>query len=269
VSAAGRTIVQAGDALARPCAEWLAECLTRAIGERGRCAIALAGGSSPRPVYAALATPPLWGAIDWLRVHVYFGDERAVPPDDPESNYRMARETLLSRVPVPHTQVHRMEAEREDRDAAADDYDRILPAALDVLLLGMGPDGHTASLFPGSPALLERTRRVVPVLGPKPPLRRLTITPPVIESAREIAVIATGVDKASMITRALEGKTSLLERLVAAGELTQDEADSPERRNNILRAIGPDAITEVPASLARRGVWFLDPPAASRLERQS
>jgi len=226
-------MVQAGDALAGSCAEWLAECLTRAIGERGRCTIALPGGSSPRPVYAALAEPPLWGAIDWMKVHVYFGDERAVPPDDPESNYRMACDTLLCRVPVPHTQVHRMEAEREDRDTAADDYARILPEALDVLLLGMGPDGHTASLFPGSPALLEKTRRVVPVVGPKPPPRRLTITPPVIAAAREIVVITTGAGKAPMVARARDERT---------------------------------AARDVPASLARRGVWFLDPAAASRLE---
>jgi 6-phosphogluconolactonase len=229
---AGRVIVREGAALSQACAEWIARAVTGAITARGRCAIALAGGSSPRPVYAALSAPPLWGAIDWLHVHVYFGDERAVPPDDPVSNYRMACDTLLCRVPIPHTQVHRMEAERADLDAAATGYQRQLPAALDVLLLGMGPDGHTASLFPGSPALEERQRRVVPVVGPKPPSRRLTITAPVIEAAREVAVIATGAEKAAMVLRALEGRGDL---------------------------------ADVPVALARRGTWFLDAAASSRL----
>ena len=228
----GRVVIQPGAALAQSCAAWLVECMTRAITERGGCALALAGGSSPRPAYAALSAPPLRDAVAWERVHVYFGDERAVPPDDPESNYRMACDALLDRVPIPPEQVHRMEAERTDLDAAADDYARLLPV-LDVLLLGIGPDGHTASLFPGSPALVERRRLVVPVVGPKPPPRRLTITPPVIHAAREVVVIATGADKAPMVAAARETPSSP----------------------------GP----EIPARLARRGTWFLDPAAAAQL----
>jgi 6-phosphogluconolactonase len=262
----GRVVVQPAEALARSCGEWLADRMNCAIAERGHCTIALAGGSSPRPVYAALCAPPLWAAIPWHHVHVYFGDERAVPSDDPESNYRMACDTLLCRVPVPHTQVHRMEAERADLDAAADDYARILPAQLDVLLLGMGPDGHAASLFPGSPALVERARRVVPVTGPTPPRRRLTITPPVIEAARNIVLIATGAEKAAAAAAALEGPPSLLERLVNAGELTREEAADGARRDLILQALGPQAGVDVPARLARRGTWFLDPAAAAQLE---
>jgi len=230
----GRVVIGEDAMLAQSCAAWLAEAMTHAITRRGICAVALAGGSSPGPVYQALALPPLWGAVDWMRVHAYFGDERAVPPDDRESNYRMVCDTLLCRVPIPHAQVHRMEAERPDLDAAAAEYAALLPATLDILLLGMGPDGHTASLFPGSAALAELRRRVVPVIGPKPPPRRLTITPPVIEAAREIAVIATGAGKAAMVAAAREGGAE------------------------------PG---EVPARLARRGVWFLDPAAASRLER--
>ena len=156
----------------------------------------LAGGRTPEPVYRELASA---SSIDWTRVDVFFGDERAVPPDHPDSNYLMVHRVLLSRVPVPAGQVHRMEAERSDQEAAAREYERSLPPQLDILVLGMGPDGHTASLFPGSAALDEHQRLVVPVIGAKPPPQRLTITPPVIEAARRVAVIATGGDKAAMV----------------------------------------------------------------------
>jgi 6-phosphogluconolactonase len=215
--------------LVRPAAEWLATEVTRAIAERGSCTLSLAGGRTPEPVYRELAAG---SGIDWKRVDVFFGDERAVPPDHPESNYRMVHLALISRVPIPARQVHRMEAERADREEAAREYERSLPPRLDVLILGMGADGHTASLFPGSAALDERRRLVVPVLGAKAPAERLTITPPVIEAARKVAVIATGEDKALMVARAVEGPLS------------------------------PKA---VPVQLARRGVWFLDQAAAARL----
>jgi 6-phosphogluconolactonase len=215
--------------LARQAADWLDLEVSNAIAERGSCTLGLAGGRTPDPVYRELASG---SSVNWERVHVFFGDERAVPPDHPDSNYRMVHVALLSRVPIPAAQVHRMEAERSDRDAASREYERLLPPRLDVLLLGMGPDGHTASLFPGSAALDEQRRLVVPVLGPKPPAQRLTITPPVIEAARKVAVIATGDDKAAMVARAIEG---------------------------------PFAPKAVPAQLARRGVWFLDQAAAARL----
>ncbi len=215
--------------LAREAAEWLGVEVTRAIAERGSCALGLAGGRTPQPVYRQLASR---SSIDWKRVDVFFGDERAVPPDHPDSNYLMVRLALLSRVPIPSGNTHRMEAERADRDAAAREYERSLPPRLDLLVLGMGPDGHTASLFPGSAALDARDRLVVPVLGTQPPAERLTITPPVIEAARKVAVIATGKDKALMVARAIEG---------------------------------PPAPRVVPVQLARRGVWFLDPAAAARL----
>ena len=215
--------------LARVAAEWLAHELAGAIAERGACSLGLAGGRTPEPVYRELASD---AGIDWHRVDVYFGDERAVPADHPESNYRMVQRALLSRVGIPDDRVHRMEAERPDRDAAAREYARLLPRRLDILVLGMGPDGHTASLFPGSAALAERERLVVPVVGAKAPAERLTITPPVIQAARRVAVIAAGEDKAAMVARAVEGP------------------------------LEPEA---VPAQLARRGVWFLDRAAAARL----
>jgi 6-phosphogluconolactonase len=222
-------VVPTPAALARPAAEWLELEVTRAIAGRGACALCLAGGRTPAPVYRALASA---SSIDWSRVDVFFGDERAVPPDHPDSNYLMVNRVLLSRVPVPAGQVHRMEAERSDREAAAREYERSLPPQLDVLVLGMGPDGHTASLFPGSAALDERQRLVMPVIGAKPPPERLTITPPVIAAARRVAVMATGQDKAAMVARAIEG---------------------------------PLAPKDVPVQLARRGSWFLDQAAAGQL----
>jgi len=222
------------DTLAAAMAGWIAEMLGAAVRARGTGTIALAGGGTPRGVYEVLAAPPLRDAVPWGRVHVYFGDERAVPPDDPDSNFRMAREALLARVPVPPAQIHRMEAERADLEAAAAAYAQALPAALDGLLLGVGEDGHTASLFPGAPALGETARRVVPVVGPKPPPRRLTVTPPVIAAARSVGVIAVGAGKAEAVARALEA---------------------------------PLAPRETPAQLARGGHWFLDPAAAARLRQ--
>jgi 6-phosphogluconolactonase len=222
-------VVPTPSELARPAAEWLELEMARAIAGRGACALCLAGGRTPEPVYRQLASA---SSIDWTRVDVFFGDERAVPPDHPDSNYLMVNRVLLSRVPVPAGQVHRMEAERSDRQAAALDYERLLPPQLDILVLGMGPDGHTASLFPGSAALDQRQRLVLPVIGAKPPPERLTITPPVIEAARRVAVIATGGDKAVMVARAIEG---------------------------------PLAPKDVPVQLARRGTWFLDQAAAGRL----
>jgi 6-phosphogluconolactonase len=226
-------IVASGPAdLAGQAAQWLELEVTRAIAERGSCGICLAGGRTPEPVYRELAAG---SSIDWTRVDVFFGDERAVPPDHSDSNYLMVHLALLSRVPIPPGQVHRMEAERTDREDAARQYERSLPPRLDVLFLGMGPDGHTVSLFPGSAAVDERNRLVVPVLGAKAPAERLTITPPVIEAARKLAVIATGEDKAVIVARAIEGP------------------------------LEPKA---VPVQLARRGCWFLDQAAAARLTTQ-
>jgi 6-phosphogluconolactonase len=223
------TVVREPGDLVEPAADWLAAELAAAIDARGACAVALSGGRTPEPVYRALAAAE---GIAWEKVTVFFADERAVPPHHAESNYRMVRAALLSRVPIPEAGVHRMEAERQDRDAAAREYAQQLPPALDLLVLGIGADGHTASLFPRSPALDERRRLVVPAVGTKTPVERMTITPPVIEAARRVAVIATGGDKAAAVARALEG---------------------------------PLAPRELPGQLARRGAWFLDRAAAAML----
>jgi 6-phosphogluconolactonase len=215
--------------MATAAAARVATAIERAVRERGSCSVALAGGGTPRPVYEALTQRE---DLPWDRVAFYFGDERCVPPGDPDSNYRMACEALLNAHPA--AEVHRMEGELEDRDAAASAYGAALPDQLDVLLLGMGGDGHTASLFPGDDAIDERTRRVVVVHGPKPPPWRLTITPLVIESAREVLVLVSGAGKATTVARALDETTTA---------------------------------RELPIKLALSGTWFLDRDAAGELKR--
>lgn len=224
-----RIVVESRE-LPHTAAAWIAHAIMQAVRDNGGCSIALSGGKSPQPIYAELAGS--FREIPWKHVQVYFGDERAVPPTDAMSNYGMARASLLDRVPVPAANVHRMEGERADLDAAARDYERLLPPAFDVLLLGLGPDGHTASLFPGAPTLDERVRRVVAADSPFPPPRRLTITPPVIAAARTTAMIVSARDKAGIIQRALEG---------------------------------PRDLHALPSQLALGGVWILDRDAASRL----
>jgi len=210
-------------------ADFIAQILVNLAAENGRVTLGLAGGTTPRAMHEALACS---SAVPWLAVHVFFGDERAVPPDHPDSNYRMAKESLLDRVPIPPSQVHRMQAEHPDRDAAARDYETVLPESLDVLVLGLGEDGHTASLFPGAESLRESKRRVIPVIGPKPPPERLTLTSPPILAARHCLMLAAGAGKADAVSRALDG---------------------------------PWDPIATPAQLARRGIWFVDPPAAAKL----
>jgi 6-phosphogluconolactonase len=202
------------------------------IARRGGCALALAGGATPRPVYARMAAPPLVDRVAWDRVAIYFSDERCVSPDAEESNYRMAREELLQHEPVCRASVHRMEGERDDTDAAAQDYERRLPAALDILLLGMGEDGHTASLFPRSAAAAEGVRRVVAVTRPSPERPRLTITPRVIDAASNLIVLLAGAHKAATVAKALEG---------------------------------PYVPDRLPIQLALRGTWLMDDAAARGL----
>jgi len=216
--------------LAKRAAEHIAEALKRAISAQSAASLALAGGTTPRAAYEALAKIP---GIDWSKVSVYFGDERAVPPTHPDSNFAMAQAALFDRVPLPAANIHRIVAENPDQDAAARAYEALLPASISVMVLGIGEDGHTASLFPGSPALDERTRRVLPVIGPKPPPQRLSITPPVIEAAGQCIVIANGAGKAEPVRRALKE---------------------------------PLDIRATPSGLARNGLWLLDHAAAALLE---
>src|SRR5579871_3259137 len=178
--------------------------------------VALSGGSTPAILYRLLAAPPFRDAISWRDVHLFFGDERCVPPDSPDSNFRMASETLLSQIEIPPQKVHRMPGEMADHDTAARQYESDLRAffhlsageypRFDLILLGMGPDGHCASLFPHKPALQEQQRLVVATEpGLKPFVPRLTLTLPVLNNAANILFLVAGADKAETLARVLEG----------------------------------------------------------------
>lgn len=190
-------------------AQKLVDVARASIAARGCFTLALAGGSTPRALYQLLASEAWRDRIDWASTHVLFGDERAVAPDHHDSNYRMAREALLNHVSIPKENIHRMHGEREDLQSAALEYHQLLStlAPLDLVLLGMGADGHTASLFPHSPALSESTRlcTAAPVASLEPHVRRLTITFPAINGARHVWLIVTGENKAQRLQHVLRG----------------------------------------------------------------
>jgi 6-phosphogluconolactonase len=193
--------------LADGVAQHVAACAENAISASGRFTLALSGGSTPRAAYERLATGDFAHQIDWQRTHVVWSDERSVPPDDPRSNYRMAKEALLDRVPIPKDQIHRIRGEDEPEQAAAD-YERTLRSlttGLDLVLLGLGEDGHTASLFPGQRAVHETERWVVAVLGPDRKLWRITLTPPILNAARNVTFVVSGASKAAPLRRVIEG----------------------------------------------------------------
>ena len=176
-----------------------------AIAARGRFRIALAGGSTPRALYPVIAS-----GVDWTRATIFFGDERAVPPDDAQSNYRMARETLLDPGHVPEANVVRWRGEEPDIRAVAADYERALttgatPPWLDLALLGLGPDGHTASLFPGTAVLKEESRLTAAVETEEKGTRRLTLTYPALCGARDVCFLITGKDKAEALAAVVGG----------------------------------------------------------------
>lgn len=229
-------------ALGRAAAAVFVERAGAAIAARGRFSVALAGGSTPRAMYRELAAPTLASGVDWTRVHVFFGDERAVPPGDPASNYGMASAALLDHVPIPRAQVRRLPADDADLERAARAYEDALraalgdPPALDLALLGMGADGHTASIFPGTPAAGEARRLVVRGRAPVAPHDRLTLTAPAFAAARAVLFLVTGADKAAAAWEVLCGP--------------RDPGRFPAQLPN-------------PASGDR--TWFLDRAAAARL----
>jgi 6-phosphogluconolactonase len=209
------------DAVARHIVARAAE----AISATGRFTLALSGGSTPRAAYSRLATGDCrlatgdsrlatgdWQLAtgDWRLVHILWGDERCVPPDDPRSNYRMAKEALLDRVPIPAQQIHRIRGE-DDSEKAAAEYERELRAllasleSLDLVLLGMGEDGHTASLFPGQAAVHEAARWVVAVPAPDATMWRVTLTPAVLNAARNVTFVVSGASKAVRLQQVLQG----------------------------------------------------------------
>jgi len=240
--------------LCRTAAEHVAEIAAGAIGARGRFTIALAGGSTPRELYGLLATPAWAERIEWRRAHVFFGDERCVPPVDRASNYGMAREALLAHVPVPEEQVHRVRGE-DDPPTAAEEYEHTLRTefaaptgpprpepggGFDLALFGMGENGHTASLFPHRPAVREAVRWVVADAVAAVARWRVTLTPVVLNASDAVLFLVAGKAKAGMLRRVLEGPRD------------------------------PDALpVQAIAPRSGRIRWMVDAAAASELRRQA
>jgi 6-phosphogluconolactonase len=191
-----------------------------AIGAQGRFTVALSGGSTPKALYSLLATK--YTDFAWNRVFLFFGDERHVPPTDPESNYRMVNESLLTRIAIPAENVFRVHTENPDANVAASEYEAQLRRffelrsgdrpgefpRFDLILLGMGPDGHTASLFPDSAGLEEQSRLVIANWVAKFNTHRITFTFPVLNRAAEVMFLASGPDKADMLHQVLEGEST-------------------------------------------------------------
>jgi 6-phosphogluconolactonase len=209
--------------LAQNVAAWL--CALAEAGGR-RFSVCLSGGSTPRPLYEQIATPAIASRFPWPRVHWFWGDERFVPQNDPDSNYRMARDAFLSRVPIPTGNIHPIPTEGLSADEAATAYEATLKKfygadvlapdqpLFDVTLLGIGENGHTASLFPGQPALREMRRWAVPTIGTDAQ-PRITLTYPVLDSSRDVAFLATGASKRDVVARARAGDRALPAALVS------------------------------------------------------
>jgi 6-phosphogluconolactonase len=240
------TVVDDAHALARAAAERFVTIARESVAARGRFRVALSGGSTPRAMFRLLASEPMRSEVSWADVDVFWSDERTVPPDSPRSNYCMACDTLISRVPIPDDNVHRMRGEATDPRRSADDYERELRRVFglgpdgipdfDLMLLGIGGDGHTASLFPNTDALRERNRLVVANAVPQLQTARLTLTVPVLNASRYVLVLASGESKAQAVSQAIDGQW-----------------DPTETPSQYLR----DAVGEVE--------WLLDHAAASRL----
>ncbi|HKJ71829.1 MAG TPA: 6-phosphogluconolactonase [Gammaproteobacteria bacterium] len=237
------TVEDSPERLARVVAERVTAAAREDAAGRGAFHWALAGGSTPEALYRVLAGADVARRLPWSRMHAWFGDERCVPPDHPDSNYRMARAALLDHVPLPAEQVHRMAGEAPPERAAAayaDELGAALPARdgvpqLDLVLLGLGPDGHVASLFPGTTGL-DAAEPATAVHVPRLDAWRLTLTPPVINAARRVWLLASGPGKADIVHAALGepgGEPLPVQRLAPRGEWR----------------------------------WFLDAAAAARVER--
>jgi 6-phosphogluconolactonase len=228
-------------------AEEVVRAANQAVSQRGRFTLALSGGSTPKNLYTLLATNART-SLPWDRTYFFWSDERHVPPSHPESNYRMAEEAMLSKIPVAASNVFRVPTENPDAAAAAEAYEQTLRKffaveanhvpRFDLILLGMGPDGHTASLFPETAALREKSRLVVANWVEKLKTSRITFTLPLLNAAHCVAFLVSGVDKASALHEVLEGN--------APGE-------------------------QYPAKLVQPSdgklIWFLDRAAASGLTK--
>jgi len=200
------------DTISREAANYTMRVAREAIAKRGKFTFALSGGTTPGKMYSLLTSEPYRSQIDWDAVHLFWSDERCVLPEDPQSNYHLAQEVLLNKLNLRPDQIHRMPAERPDRQQASADYEAEIRKvvgsdlpAFDLIQLGMGPEAHTASLFPHQPSLREEKRLIMPVSVPKPPPDRLTFTPPLLRAARHLLFLAVGADKAAALHEVLEG----------------------------------------------------------------
>jgi 6-phosphogluconolactonase len=212
-SSADIRILTTPQELSEAAAEEVLRAAKEAVAQRGRFTIALSGGSTPKNLFNLLATNAR-NVLPWDRTFFFWGDERHVPPTDPDSNYRMADETMLSKIPVAAGNVFRIAAENPDAAAAAEAYEQTLRKffqlepgqvpVFDLILLGMGPDGHTASLFPNSAGLQEKSRLVIANWVDKLKTSRLTLTLPVLNAARCVAFVVSGADKATVLKTVLE-----------------------------------------------------------------
>ncbi len=210
-------IVENGEAVSRAAAEMMVNLALKELKSKEPFTVALSGGSTPKNMFAVLANDAaLREQMPWDSVHFFWGDERHVPPDHADSNYRMTNEVMLSRVPVPPENIHRIRAENPDAGKAAEDYEQELRGffkleteqlpAFDCVFLGMGPDGHTASLFPGTKALHERKRLVVSNWVDKFQSFRITLTAPVLNNADLVIFLVSGEEKAEPLRVVLEGQ---------------------------------------------------------------
>jgi 6-phosphogluconolactonase len=202
--------------VARTAARLFVDYAWQSIARYGQFFVALSGGNTPRTMYELLGSAEFRGQVDWAKVHVFWSDERAVPPEHPDSNYGMARRELLLRVPIPLANVHRMEAEKTNIGRAAHEYEEVLRKYLEfdnrgfpqfhLILLGMGADGHTASLFPGTRVTRQTSRWVSTPTVAKLNARRMTLTLPVLDAALRVVFLVVGADKAETLRAVLEGK---------------------------------------------------------------
>jgi len=223
------------EALVGFAANWIAMRLRAAIDLRGSCSLFLSGGKTPEPIYENLAALSRSDPIEWGKVSIYFVDERCVPADDPDSNYALARRSLIDRLPSPPAAVHRMQGEHSDPEQAAREYEALLPEQFDVVVLGMGADGHVASLFPHTAQLHEETRAVVVSESPVAPAARISLTLAAIRRARLKMILILGAEKAGALARALESDVD---------------------------------IDETPVQGVGQALWLLDQAAASQLSER-
>ena len=176
-----------------------------ALARKDRFNLALSGGSTPKILYQILADEPFRAQVPWSRTHFYWSDERHVPPDHPDSNYRMAHEAMLAHVPVPESNVHRVRSENPSAQEAADEYEQTIVPRLDLILLGLGTDGHTASIFPGSEVIHETKRLVTAPWVEKLNAYRITMTLPLLNNGTSVLFLVSGSEKAQIVKEVLEG----------------------------------------------------------------